>query len=314
MKIISPILVFLTCFVNALPAQEITLPLEMKGSHLSSQWQLNSSIGANVFLETGFPKVVFNEIFVKEHLIELNVKMVEAPENKNISLWGGNRKYKVSYLINDTITINGKRVEMDALVVDFTPIKAWKNYDIIYPILDLKGRIEINIKDRYMKILDSASNLPEGFHSYKVNKDKDTKGLYLSTNLRVYDTLGGKEELSGNFLLDLGAGNAFMLNKNRQEVLTFVQQTDRMHLKDSTRIPSPGKRNLSIIMPQRIEIDNIEIKGTFIPALKFFASKKSNKYVGCIGNKFFRNFVLIFDFENSTIYLKPNTDRIVMLK
>ncbi len=314
MKIVPYILVLLTCFGNTILAQETKIPIEMKGSHLSSQWVLNSTIEATVFLESGFPKVVFNEAFVKANLKELDVRMVEASENTNISLWGGDQKYKVTHIINDSILINGKMSELDAFVVDFNQIKGWKHYDIVYPILDLKGKVEINIKEKYMKELDSIGSLPEGFLSYKVKNDSRTKGLYINTNLSVYDSLGAKEELFGNFLLDLGASNAFMLNKNIPEVVTFVNQTDRMHCKDTTRVPAPGKRDLSVIMPHRIVIDNIEVKGTFVPALKFFASKTSNKYVGCIGNRFFENFIVIFDFDSSILYLKPNSDRIIMLE
>jgi len=304
------ILYFLITVWSISFAQEMKFPLERKNGKLLSQWTINNTIEAEVFLETGFPKIVISENFAKKHLYHL-VKMTEAPVNTYIALWDSpNQRYNVSYQINDTLIVNGEKLKIDALVTDFAARKSWENCDIIFPLFDLSSKIELNIKENYMKINHESEFLSTGIIVYEAKRDNRTKGLYITTTLKIFDTYNKSEELSGNFLFDLGAGNTFFLNKNLSEVSTFVAQSDRMQLKDTTRFQPNHKAELSIIIPDRIIFDKIEIKETFIAAMKLFASNSSNKYVGVIGTSFFTHFIVIFDFDNNKLYLKPNSDNV----
>ena len=310
MRIFFLILYFLITVWSISFAQEMKFPLERKNGKLLSQWTINNTIEAEVFLETGFPKIVISENFAKKHLYHL-VKMTEAPVNTYIALWDSpNQRYKVSYHINDTLIVNGEKLKIDALVTDFAARKSWENCDIIFPLFDLSSKIELNIKENYMKINHESEFLSTGIIVYEAKRDNRTKGLYITTTLKIFDTYNKSEELSGNFLFDLGAGNTFFLNKNLSEVSTFVAQSDRMQLKDTTRFQPNHKAELSIIIPDRIIFDKIEIKETFIAAMKLFASNSSNKYVGVIGTSFFTHFIVIFDFDNNKLYLKPNSDNV----
>ena len=297
MKTFFLILIFLVSAWSISIAQEMKLPLERKNGKLHSQWTINNTIEAEVFLETGFPKIVISENFAKKHLNNL-VKMTEAPVNAYITLWDTpDQRYKVSYSINDTLLINGKKIKIDALVTDFAARKSWENYDIIFPLFDLGSKIELNIKEKYMRINHESEFLSKEIIVYEAKRDNRTKGLYITTTLKIYDTSNETEELSGDFLFDLGAGNAFFLNKNLPEVSTFVAQSDRMQLKDTTRFQPNKQAELSIIIPDRIIFDKIEIKETFIAAMKMFASNSSNQYVGMIGTSFFAHFIATFDFD-----------------
>ena len=310
MRIFFLILYFLITVWSISFAQEMKFPLERKNGKLLSQWTINNTIEAEVFLETGFPKIVISENFAKKHLYHL-VKMTEAPVNTYIALWDSpNQRYNVSYQINDTLIVNGEKLKIDALVTDFAARKSWENCDIIFPLFDLSSKIELNIKENYMKINHESEFPSTGIIVYEAKRDNRTKGLYITTTLKIFDTYNKSEELSGNFLFDLGAGNTFFLNKNLSEVSTFVAQSDRMQLKDTTRFQPNHKAELSIIIPDRIIFDKIEIKETFIAAMKLFASNSSNKYVGVIGTSFFTHFIVIFDFDNNKLYLKPNSDNV----
>ncbi len=298
---------------NSLFAQSEKIPLEKRKGHLYSNWELNNKISADIFLESGFPIIIFNEQFVNKHLKELNLIMNTPSDVKYVSTWNDNSKHKILYQINDTLVINGKTQIIDAVVIDFSKINAWKDYDIVYPISDLKGIIEINIKEKYMKILDTLNYIEE-FNAYNMKIDENTKGLYLNTELSVYDTLGTKEMIKGGFLFDLGAGNAFMLNKNSEKVQVFVEKSDRMILKDTTRVNTKGKKELSIIIPDNIVLNNIRIKSSYVVAMKYNSTKNSDKYIGLIGNSFFKEFITIFDYDNKKLYLKPNSKNIKMIK
>jgi len=298
---------------NLLIAKEVKLPLEMKSGHLNSVWQLSDSIETKVFLETGFPKIVISESFAKMNLLG-KVHTQEASENAYIALWGNNNKVKVLYHINDSLIINGKKEKIDALVADFSTIKSWNDYHVIYPLRDLTGAIEINISNKYMIVDKCLANQTSDFIKFKAKSDEDTKGLYITTTLQLYDTLKTKEKLKGNFLLDLGAGNAMFLNRNLKKVEKFVSKSERMLLKDTTKYKPNAKTKLAIIKPKTIQFGSVALEDNYIVAMKMFKSAKSNRYVGMLGNKFFSNFIVIFDFKNNVVYMKPNTHKVRIIK
>ncbi|WP_133249914.1 hypothetical protein [Marinifilum breve] len=300
------------CFTigASLFGQEVKLPLEMKFGHLCSEWKLHDSIQAKVFLETGFPKIVINQKFAQNKLSDL--KSEKASKDAAIALWGQQNKIKILSLIKDTLKVNGNNVMFDALVADFSTIKSWKNYDIIYPLRDLSGAVEINLSDSYMIVDKNLKTLSPEYIKFEAKTDDKTKGLYINTSLKVYDSLNTNEELKGNFLLDLGAPNAIFVNRNLPEVERFVSKSDRLLLKDTTKFRPNPRTKLAIIMPDKFQIGNIYLTKNFVVAMKMFKSNKSSKYVGMIGNKFFANFNMIFDFKNSEIYMKPTSENVTI--
>ena len=291
-------------------SQETKLPLEMIGGHLFSQWTINDTIVASVFLETGFPRIVINESFAEKHLQNL-VTMVENTENTSVASWGRpGERTRVSYFINDSLIVNGEKIEINAFVTDFPAIR---ERDMLFPLYDLGGKIKLNIEDGYMQIIREGEFSTSDFIVFDANFDSGTRGLYITTTLQVYDALGEKEELSGNFLFDIGAANAFFLNRNIPETSTFVAQSERMHLTEGFT-PNPAAE-LAVIMPRRIIIDKIEIFNTFVPAMNMYSpSGRANHFVGVIGNRFLANFIVIFDFINSKVYLKPNSDSVKIIE
>ncbi len=297
---------FCIFFANILTAQEQKLSLEINSGHLFSGWLLNDSINARVMLETGFPKIIINETFALKYLQEIIKK---APDSTFIGLWSGNKKTLVSYIIKDSLVINGQKLMIDALVADFSANNSWKDRDIIFPLGDLQGITELNIAEKYMTVNKNVKNLPSDYIEFNLQFDDDVKGLYLSSTLQIFDSLGTKETLTGNFLLDLGAPNAMFLNRNIKAVETFVNNADRMLLKDTTKFKPNPRTNLAIIMPEKIQLENISFTGEYIIAMKMFG-RNSDKYAGIIGNRFFAKFIVLFDFENNKIYLKPNSDKV----
>jgi hypothetical protein len=291
-------------------AQE-EIPVEIKRGHIYSQWTINESVKANVMLESGFSKIVFNEDFIKNNLGELNVTLIEASETARISFWGENRSYKVSYYVKDSLLINGRKQLVEAVVVNFSST-SHRHKDIIFPIADLNTRVELDIVNKYMKSIGRDTEVTDEFYRYPMKYDRFTKGLYFTTSLKVYDEFGNENKLTGDFLFDLGNPNAFFLNKNVPEVSQFILKTSDIHLKDTSMIQTTATkdREITVLMPERIQFANIDMQDHYIPSMKFASSANSDRYSGCIGNRFFENFVVIFDFENQTMHLKPTSEKV----
>ncbi len=308
MKNLLCIFLLLLPILSEVKSQKI--PIGKKGGHLISIWTLNKDIKARVFLETGFPKIVFSESFVKNNSKTLGIELKTPEKDLHVGLWGTKDKYKVTYIIKDSIIVNGIQMEIDAVVIDTKNIKSWKERDIVFPLRDLNRRVEINIDKNYMQIMDDSETIPDEYIAYTANSDPATKALYFNTTLKVFDKNGKAEELSGNFQLDLGAANAIYVNKNLKQSADFVARCSRMTMKDMSNVSGPKEMNLSIITPNKLQIGNIELKGYYIVAMKYAQSKNSDKYSGNVGNAFFSNFSVIFDFNNEKIYFKPISKKV----
>ncbi len=310
MKKLHYILGLVFLISNGVFSQKIDI--KKNGGHLISVWTLGKDIKARVFLETGFPKIVFDESYIKKHADALGVELKIPERDLHVGFWGSKGKHKVSYIIKDSITVNGIPMEIDAVVIDAKNIKSWKERDILFPLRDLNRRVEINIDGQYMRIMDDSELIGEDYIEYPAQSDPATKALYFNTKLKAFDKNGKAEELNGNFQLDLGAANAIYVNKNLEQSIDFVKNCDRMTMKDKSRISGP-KMDLTIIMPEKVQIDNIELTDTYIVGMKYAQSRNSDKYSGNIGNGFFSNFSVIFDFNNERIYFKPLSDEVTII-
>jgi len=305
-------LLYLSFFILLTTPKAISqiIPIEKQGGHLISLWTLNNDIKARVFLETGFPIIVFDESFVKKNSEALGIELTKPGKDQYVGTWGSKDKHKVTYIIKDTISVNGIRIGIDAVVINAKNIKSWKGRDMIFPLRDLNRRVEINISEKYMRIIDDFENITDEYMAYGANSDSATKALYFNTTVKAFDKEGKYEKIEGNFQLDLGAANAVYINKNLDQSLDFITRSERMIMRDANKISGPKEMDLSVIMPDKIQIDNIELKENYIVAMKYAKSKRSDKYSGNIGNAFFSNLSVIFDFNNEKIYFKPISEKV----
>lgn len=298
----------LMCFLGfALFGQTNKLPLIMKNGHLYSEWEINQSIKVNVLLETGFPKVLIDKKFADKYLVN-EIKITKANDHATVATWGDSEKSDVIGYATGELILNGQKQYIDGLIIDFTKHKSWNESEMVFPIKDLNSLVKINVKGGYMEILDFQKSVFEGYNAYEMKYDNWTKGLSMKNDLEIFDSKGKSEKITGNFLFDLGAANAFYLNLNHSEVNLFVESSDRMVLKDTTRIKSKTKNQLSVIIPERLKFSNLEMSDVPVVALKMNASKSSNQYLGVIGNGFFEKLIVIFDFINQKMYWKLNSD------
>lgn len=300
---------WLLFFTSFLFSQETKFPIKLKSGHLYSDWIIDKSIKTKVFLETGFSKILIDKKFADKYLTNL-VKKVEAEDNVFVSSWGDANKYKVDFYIEGFLTVNGQNIKIDGIVMDFSLHESWRDCDMVFPLKDLNNAVEINIKENYMKIVMLTDSVLKEYYSLSVNSDNLTKGLSIIETIEVIDSNGNGEKLKGNFIFDLGAANAFYLNRNQPEVDLFIEKSQRMILKDTSRIGPNNINQLSVIIPNKINFGNLEISETYIVAMKMMVSKSANQYLGVIGNKFFENTSVIFDFNNNRIHLKPNSNLI----
>ena len=293
-------------FLNCLAlAAQIKFPLEVKSGHLISTWQVAGSSNTRVFLELGFPTLVIDKHFADQHLAG-QVTFKEPNQQNSIVLWAEQKQHQIISLINDSIHVNGKKIFLNAVVADLSLIPEWKEYDMIFPIKELGQVIKINLQNLSLEVggditLDASSCV------WKMQPDSDTKGLFMYGKLEIFDSCGMAEKLSRNFLLDLGAANAFYLNSNHPEVEQFLERSKRMKLDESSYKTSSSLKNINVLVPEIVHFQNVEIFENHIVSIKLYNSGRTENYFGIIGIRFLENFETTIDFSGNILILKPIT-------
>lgn len=300
MKHIFIIIITLICFSNQLISQEIKLPISNIAGHNISEWIIGDDIKARVMLESAYPIIVINEDFALKHLSDL-VELKPASKGLKLGTWQNNKTVPVSYVIKDSIKINGQNVFIEAMVADYSNNKIWKSRDIMFPIADLPGKTLLNINDGFM-IMNFDGDLSD-FTAIETHYSEKVKGLDFQGNLKITDSLGTSEILHGKFIFDLGSPNALFINRKIDEVEEFIVRSDRFLIKDTSRFPQNPHLNMAVIAPKEYTINSLTVSESYVIARNLYGGK-SKGYTGIIGNGFFKKFIVVFDFKSNTIYFK----------
>jgi len=288
---------------------EDSIPLLMHNGHLTTITNINDSISASIFLESGFPRIVMNLDFAILLSQKLNLKLISEKNESYIALWDGNSRYSIKYHLHDSIRIFGFKQEIDALVVDFNQIPDWKNIDIVYPIYYIKQDIQLHIKDGFMKLLDMNYTFPESDCYYPIKIDTLLNALYCHTELEIDTGISHPLCLPGNYLIDLGAANAIVLNRNNIRVDSFLAGVTNFQL-DSARFSSNKKIDgLKVIEARHLQFLNSTYKDIYIIAMRFNKNYSVNNYEGIIGVSFLRHHNILIDWKRYRILLEKNSQQ-----
>lgn len=256
-------------------------------------------------MELGFPTLVIDKHFADQHLAD-QVTFKEPNQQNSIVLWAEQKQHQIISLINDSIHVNGKKIFLNTVVEDLSLIPEWKEYHMIFQIKELGQVLKINLQNLSFEVggditLDASSCV------WKMQPDSDTKGLFMYGKLEIFDSCGMAEKLSRNFLLDLGAANAFYLNSNHPEVEQFLERSKRMKLDESSYKTSSSLKNINVLVPEIVHFQNVEIFENHIVSIKLYNSGRTENYFGIIGIRFLENFETTIDFSGNILILKPIT-------
>lgn len=277
--------------------------ITMAKGHLYSDWIFNGVKG-NVFLESAFPKVVFDESFIKKNNSSLKFDLKPAPDNMKIAFWGAKKTHKVSYIFSDSVVINGNKLWIDALVVDLAKVDNQKR-DIIFPIDLLNCGAEINIKKKYIKLFDPETYNTNNMTAYDISIDTSRRRrLYLIEGEIYACSKKDTATLKGNFLLDLGAGNTISVNKNNDLTSSFLKQAYKTQSTTPHVVDAGNLTNVTVIMPDYLYFDKFLLPiHTFISAMTL-QTYGNDSFNAILGNHFFEHFIIAFDFVNNKFYLR----------
>lgn len=161
-----------------------------------------------------------------------------------------------------------------------------------------KQIVEVSYSGSYIKVLQ-----PEELDSIKgynrVKFQNKGKRLILTASIQMQN-----KTITGDFWIDTGLNGLIFFTHNIPALynLNF----------DETKA---GKARNMYNKETRIDIlnaDTVKIGDSFVtgrdilfPQSEWFVFKPNDLYIGLLGNQFFHNFSVIFDFKKNYLYLKP---------
>ncbi len=160
--------------------------------------------------------------------------------------------------------------------------------------------LEISYKDKYIRLLKQAEldSIKTGYDSIPFQN----RGRRLVVDGKV--DVGGKI-IEGNFWLDTGLNGLLFLTDN---IITQYGLTP-----DKTKTGRAKNMGSSLTEINMLKADLICIgrscladRDVLFTRSEWFVFKENDIYIGLLGNQFFKNFSVIFDFRKNVLYLKAD--------
>jgi len=157
--------------------------------------------------------------------------------------------------------------------------------------------IEISYKDKYLKEWRPRDLVDlQGYDCIEF-KNKNRRLL-----IPASVTIQGKK-IDGDYWIDTGLNGTLFFTHN---VLTDYELDISKTKEGRAKNLDTNRTKVSLLRADTIQIGNTTLlnKDVIFSESEWFVFKKNDLYVGLLGNQFFKNFSVIFDFRENKLYLK----------
>ncbi len=301
MKTIIITLFSLLCFTVCCAQQKIPVPLPaLYDGHFYLKGNLNDSLQGNFVFDTGADGIYLDSLYLERTKLPLEKVM-------NAVIGGAGTNKQQIKVLNYPIKFHCGSLSHS---FSYTPILQLK------PILgkDADGIVGYEYLRKYIvefcyekqsvRILppDSLAGLT-GFEKIPMVERKN----------RLYVTLGvsidGKENISGEFLVDLGSGGSVTFTSHASKkypVFSTIEKTVTSY----TDWGGVGGGGSDVSFRSAfVTLGSFQIREPLLNySLNESGALSSKDYIGLLGNDMLERFDVIFDFPNKILYIKPNKD------
>ena len=279
-----------------------TIPFSMHNDFIVVAIKLDGKIPLNFILDTGASSAI---VIYKEY-----TDFIGTNYERRLFFRGADRTQLISALLTESISIELPEVtatEQHILVLENNYIEFDK-----YAGTKIDGILGMDLFRRFIVKIDYESKLIYLFepknHQYNTEKYKgisfikEKDKMYLESKINV----NGDKEYDVKWLIDSGAAMTVMLHSQESDS-TFIPEGS---------VPGNIGRGLGGFIMGHLgkmkkvnfgEFEFEQIIGNFhILADSLYAPKTDSIKEGILGNKILRQFHLIFDYNNSIIFARPN--------
>lgn len=236
---------------------------------------------------------VLNDSIATKALLDIGAWGVAVPSQANPD----NREYV-------TFEINGLKKRMRATQMDeSSQFLNWYGGHCVLLGWDFFDRriLEISYKDKYIRMLRQIEL--DSIKSYYDSIPFQNRGMRLVVSGTVNV---GDKQIEGNFWLDTGLNGLLFLTDNiaSQYDLTFDKSK-----KGRAKNMDSSLTEINMLKAESISIGSscLTDKDVIFAHSEWFVFKENDIYIGLLGNQFFKNFSVIFDFRKNVLYLKASS-------
>ena len=281
------------------PLPEGAIPFDY-ARHLYFNIVLRDSIPTRVIFDTGNTNLLIDSAFYGKHFAHLG-KMQKAMAR------GAGSGSQTSYIDMSGWSYKvGEHhaTERMAVVMNLRKILGY-DVDGMFGMAFVQGRkVEFNYEEQYMRILTQEESPVEGYTRIKCSwlDDKQTRML-LPMDVKIDDNTS----LKGNFLVDMGAGDAISMTSSTAEKMKLKQKLTNTRKKIYDTGGVGGSRTDYLFKAKEVSIAGIKLENvnaTYSGNAQ--GSMADSRYDGIIGNALLEHFDVVFDFPACEIWLRPN--------
>ncbi|MFK7749887.1 MAG: aspartyl protease family protein [Kordia sp.] len=274
---------FLIFFINSSFGYEHTIPFELVHNNIILHSQLNG-IDCKLMYDTGARSFLLNTEFASKNSIT-------AAKAFRGQLKGtfGDASMKIKYLLIE---------DLDAIAGDL--------YDGIIGIDFFKDFIvKIDYKNKVLSLSDSFEVSTDYIKVPTNHLLRNPTFLYWFT-AKVEIQLSNGKTIQGNFLIDTGSGRS----------VSFTNKISKALLNDDSlkKVPTKGAKSsfIGFKNPTYVKVPSVTIGNfsatDYVVDCNTDIHKETTKVIdGILGSEFLKNFTIVINFKESSIYFKRNT-------
>ncbi len=275
------------------------ISFELVGEHLVVPIEVAGHEGPlNFVFDTGAGATVFDAAMAKEIGLKpdhtLNAQGAGGTERLEVCLNQGLR-------VGDSISVQG----VPLVLADLTKLREGIGHEIVgITGNDLLSRYLVQIEYGANKIRFFEQEAKLDVSGYTAVPFEFKKGMPIPFVTATIELESG-EKLSGDFLLDTGAGLSLAINT------PFAKRNDLLG-KSSDHFVIESKGLNTKMVNQVIKIESATVFGQRFGEMEISLSDSDagvsamDGFMGILGNEIIRRFDMIADYKNKTVYFKPN--------
>lgn len=282
---------------NSLPDDAI--PITLYRNHLYINTELKQE-AANLLFDTGAEGLYLDSTFYKSSSLKFDNTITAMVPGV------GNKPQKIK-LIRDSIQLrvgNYDYTTKGAPLIDLRMITGDYCDGVLGDKIFKEKILEINYQDEYLRVHPAFDSI--NFRGFRKLNLQEVKGkLYLSANLIVNDQL----HIEGMFLVDLGSGGSVTLGSPVAMANKLNEKIKDRSTRHSKYAGIGGKSTSCYFNARALKIGGFSLEGLIANySLDEKGSLASKERSGIIGTEIWKRFIMIIDYSEKCLYLKPNSN------
>jgi len=284
-------------------------PVQFNGRHIIIRAVMNDSTEISLLLDTGAQAPVFDSSFVAQNKDRLGI--VTKPAHAIIESPSG--LLNITQRINGSIRLNAfsenKEFRGALMIANIKKLNLGVN--AIFPAyLLLEDKIVmIDLNGQYIRILsqDTLNNLKSHYVCFPLKGSQYTF-FSISSKIFIDKAPNFPVNISGDLQIDIGApGFLYLFKRHKIVNAAFAPAIKSLKIKTLSFNGIDTIYSEAIVADQLRLSDTLSFRNAKISLLNQFINVDPTQ-IGLLGNEFLRKFMVIIDYKNKQLYLRPNSE------